>query len=225
MELDYSTLSDEELEAIANDDYSKLSDNTLAAIAGEGAAPKEEPGMLGKAGELANEYLVKPAVGVVGTGLNMAASGYNAIPGHDVITGIAAYKAAPHLANKAGAAWEGTKQGAKIMYDMASGAAKGPVMPGTPANPAAVYAGQGAAPAPAPQPPSMMNKASDIVRKLALDKVLKNAGIAGAGMTMAQGLFGTSPDEIATMKAAEQKQIAAGGQPKKRIDWLANLGQ
>lgn len=35
MALDYSKLSDEELEAIANNDYSKLSDSTLNAIANE----------------------------------------------------------------------------------------------------------------------------------------------------------------------------------------------
>jgi hypothetical protein len=35
MALDYSKLSDEELQAIANNDYSKLSDATLNAIASE----------------------------------------------------------------------------------------------------------------------------------------------------------------------------------------------
>ena len=39
MALDYSTLSDEELNALANNDYSKLSDNTLAALAA-GPEPK-----------------------------------------------------------------------------------------------------------------------------------------------------------------------------------------
>ena len=34
MAVDYSKLSDEELDAIANDDYSRLSDRTLAALAG-----------------------------------------------------------------------------------------------------------------------------------------------------------------------------------------------
>jgi hypothetical protein len=36
MALDYSKLSDAELEAIANDDYSKLSDATLQAMSSEG---------------------------------------------------------------------------------------------------------------------------------------------------------------------------------------------
>lgn len=47
MALDYSKLSDEELEAIANNDYSKLSDATLQAIAMEGSGSKvqsAEPG-------------------------------------------------------------------------------------------------------------------------------------------------------------------------------------
>ena len=46
MALDYSKLSDEELEAIANDDYSKLSDKTLQAISndpGAKQAPAAEP--------------------------------------------------------------------------------------------------------------------------------------------------------------------------------------
>jgi hypothetical protein len=52
MALDYSKLSDAELEAIANNDYSKLSDDTLNAIAAE---PQTT--------ESAKEDLVVPAVG------------------------------------------------------------------------------------------------------------------------------------------------------------------
>lgn len=43
MALDYSKLSDAELEAIANDDYTKLSDNTLKAIASEPSASRPAP--------------------------------------------------------------------------------------------------------------------------------------------------------------------------------------
>lgn len=46
MALDYSKLSDEELEAIANDDYSKLSDNTLRRLSrdpGAQTVPPSEP--------------------------------------------------------------------------------------------------------------------------------------------------------------------------------------
>jgi hypothetical protein len=46
MAVDYSKLSDEELDAIANDDYSRLSDRTLAALAAtETDTKKTEPGM------------------------------------------------------------------------------------------------------------------------------------------------------------------------------------
>lgn len=41
MAVDYSKLSDEELEAITNNDYSKLSESTLAAIAAEPEVKKE----------------------------------------------------------------------------------------------------------------------------------------------------------------------------------------
>lgn len=191
MALDYSTLSDAELEAIANDDYSKLSDATLAAISNDNPPPPE-PGMMQKAGQAVMDYGVKPVAGVVGTGLGLAAEGYSAIPGHDIITGVAAYKAAPHLANKAGAAWEGTKQGYGVMKDLISGANKGPIAPGTPANPAAVYAGQGAAPAPAPQQPGMLQRGMDYankMRQIAAEKVMQNAGTIGkAGIGAAAAL-------------------------------------
>lgn len=45
MALDYSTLTDEELQAIANDDYSKLSNATLNAIAAGPDAKKAQPGV------------------------------------------------------------------------------------------------------------------------------------------------------------------------------------
>jgi hypothetical protein len=43
MALDYSKLTDEELDAIARDDYSKLSDKTLRAISSDSAAKKPAP--------------------------------------------------------------------------------------------------------------------------------------------------------------------------------------
>jgi hypothetical protein len=45
MALDYSKLSEEELQAIANNDYSKLSESTLTAIAAEPEEKKKEPGV------------------------------------------------------------------------------------------------------------------------------------------------------------------------------------
>jgi len=84
-----------------------------------------------------------------------------------------------------------------------------PVAPQAPAAPAAMPAPQAQAPAQS----SMMNKASDVVRKLALDKVLKGAGVAAGAYEMGKGLFGTSPEEIAIMKQAEEKKRAQGWKP------------
>lgn len=64
--------------------------------------------------------------------------------------------------------------------------------------------------------------AQSIVQKIALNKVMQAAGPA---LAIGQGLMYTSPEEEAILKEAEQKRLAAGGQPKKRIDWLANLGK
>lgn len=55
--------------------------------------------------------------------------------------------------------------------------------------------------------------AQSIIQKIALDKVLKNAGPIAAGMQVAQGLFGTSPEEIAIMKQAEARKRAGGWKP------------
>lgn len=82
-------------------------------------------------------------------------------------------------------------------------------VPAAPVQPAAVPAPQ----APAPAQPSMMTKASDIVRKLALDKVLKGAGAAAGAYELGKGLFSTSPEEIATMKQAEARKRAQGWKP------------
>lgn len=73
----------------------------------------------------------------------------------------------------------------------------------------------GAAPASAARPvqPVAPTGAQSIVQKLALDKVMKNAGIIGAGMSVAQGLFGTTPEEIAIMKQAEERKRAQGWKP------------
>ena len=85
--------------------------------------------------------------------------------------------------------------------------APGPVVPTAPAPMASPV------PAPAPAQPAQvpqMQAAKNIVQKLALDKILKGAGILGAGMAIGQGLFGTSPEEIATLKAAEARRKQLG---------------
>jgi hypothetical protein len=59
-----------------------------------------------------------------------------------------------------------------------------------------------------------MQAAKSIVQKLALDKVMQGAGavakMAGPATGMAMNLFGTSPEEIAILKAAEARRRAQG---------------
>lgn len=64
-----------------------------------------------------------------------------------------------------------------------------------------------------PIKPAVPTGAQSIVQKIALDKVLKNAGVIGAGMQIAQGLFGTTPEEVQTMKEAEARKRAQGWKP------------
>ena len=79
----------------------------------------------------------------------------------------------------------------------------GPVVPeGVPAMPAAQAAETG-----------IISQARNIVQRLALDKVLKGAGIAAGAYQLGQGLFGTSPEEIAVMKQAEARKRAQGWKP------------
>jgi hypothetical protein len=67
MNLDYSTLSDEELEAIANNDYSKLSDATLQAIAQQ--PPAKEPAAPTTPTESPFTTFAAKAVNAIGFGL------------------------------------------------------------------------------------------------------------------------------------------------------------
>ena len=70
------------------------------------------------------------------------------------------------------------------------------------------------APAPAPVAPQISN-ARSIVQKLALDKIMPAVGnFANKALPAAQlgmGLFYTSPEEIAILKAAEEKKKRAQG--------------
>lgn len=99
--------------------------------------------------------------------------------------------------------------GAKLLKDAFSNRAA-PVAPvAPPTQPSPIVNSQG-------QPmtrPVAPTGAQSIVQKLALDKVLKNAGPIAAGMQVAQGLFGTSPEEIAIMKQAEARKRAQGWKP------------
>jgi len=85
MALDYSKLSDEELEAIANNDYSKLSDNTLNAIASDTSSaqpptqPSETPGInvLPQAASMAGRVAAL-APGAMSTGADLIKQGASA---------------------------------------------------------------------------------------------------------------------------------------------------
>lgn len=70
MALDYSKLSDQELEAIANDDYSKLSDTTLQALASESTPTDASINMAPQAVSAAAK-LGGPATDVIKTAYNI----------------------------------------------------------------------------------------------------------------------------------------------------------
>ena len=83
MALDYSKLSDAELEAIANDDYSKLSDATLQAIIDEGASTSQqstaEPSVsLAPQAARAGMEVARLAPGATSAGYNLAKQGASA---------------------------------------------------------------------------------------------------------------------------------------------------
>jgi len=91
----------------------------------------------------------------------------------------------------------------------------GPVVPTAPAPMAAPAPAPMAAPAPqAPAQVPQISSAKSIVQKLALDKIMRGAGavakMAGPATGMAMNLFGTSPEEIATLKAAEARRKQLG---------------
>ena len=101
MAVDYSKLSDAELEAIANNDYSKLSDQTLEAIAKDtGESPKEGPVKPAKDSGL--EAAVPGAVSAALTNL-----GYNSPTGLPQLAKNAYEAAAPVVASGVKNAVEG----------------------------------------------------------------------------------------------------------------------
>lgn len=64
-----------------------------------------------------------------------------------------------------------------------------------------------------PTETGVMSQARNIVQKLALDKVLKGAGVAAGAYELGKGLFGTSPEEIEILKQAEARKRAQGWKP------------
>lgn len=185
MALDYSKLSESELQAIADGDYTKLSDATLQALSQEtqtqtapGAAQAQPPA------PTAGDYAEAGALGAGG-----AAAGYGA------------YKYATKISPAV--------QGAKMIYN-AIKSPEGMLNPrniaqaantlksglGTPAPapaasaPVAPVAPQ-SMPAPAPQPapkaaqPGLLDRTTQMVRELAASKVMQGVARAGAGIAAA----------------------------------------
>lgn len=183
MAIDYSQLSDEELDAIAAGDYSRLSDATLQKLAGQpapaAAAPTQQPPQ-------------PPAPGVAdyaelaGLGVGIPATGYGAYKYYQNHPALQiGKKIAPRigqaLINYGQAAAAPATSGPVVdLRSQMTSRAPGPVAPQT-------------MPAPTPQPapqaaqPSILDKTTQMVRQLAASKVMQGAarvaGAAGAALT------------------------------------------
>ncbi len=174
------------------------------------------PGFVETAGTLAAAaapYAVPVAIGGAGLyGASVAKSGFEAMK--------SASAARTAQANAQMATAQGLQQRAEQREAARlAKAAPGPVAPqivdsrGQPmrAPAPAATAPAPAAPAPAPQ----ISNAKNIVQKLALDKIMPAVGnMASKALPAAQvaaGLFYTSPEEIAILKAAEEKKKQAQG--------------
>lgn len=158
MALDYSKLSDAELEAIANDDYSKLSESTLNAMAEEDK-PREKS--LG-------EKAATVAGGVAGTAVDLGHAAWNVIPYKEIAVPYAGYKAIPHLV-------EGAKSGARAVGTLMSPSA--PIAPGP--NPASnpMWTASEAT----PKAPSMIERGTQYAKemqRIAAEKVMQGARAA-----------------------------------------------
>ncbi len=213
MALDYSKLSDEELDAIARGDYSKLSDATLQALSetptpkptvtSDTSAPVKTPAEQ-KEQDIAdrNELLGAGAVGLGAAGAGAAYYKYG--PGVQV---------AKSLIKNAGPIAEGA---VNIFKNMAAAqpaptaptAPTAPVAPATspildasgrpmvrtpvPAPTAPVAQGPlpqgmsaGPRPITPPQAPGIIDQASNMIRQLAASKVLPQLARVGGGITAA----------------------------------------
>ena len=101
-------------------------------------APFWIPGQGDQSGHFSGEAFKeagKFGAGIAGTGVDIAKSAYNAIPYKSLVLPYAGWKAAPHL-------WEGAKQSAEILRNLAGGAGSVPA----PVAPAAAPAGPGQRP-------------------------------------------------------------------------------
>jgi hypothetical protein len=240
MALDYSTLSDEELDAIAKDDYSRLSDATLKALTEDTAAAPAAPptqsessggfstaDAVGAAGTVAAGagllYGAKKAAPYVMPAAKAAAPVLKKLP-MDIarqymsrpITGAVADVAAlahglppPTMTQQTlSAMGQGSKAAAQNMVSTAPA----PISPQAMQTPAMQALAQ---PPKTPQPVSQISNARNIVQQLALNKILPAVGnFANKALPAAQvaaGLFYTSPEEMAILRAAEEKKKQAQG--------------
>lgn len=207
MALDYSKLSDEELEALEKGDYSKLSDATLQALASEQQpqtkAPATVPGApaepyVTQAEADRNELLGAGAVGLGALGAGAAAYKYSP-------TIQAGKKVVDFIRNPV------SQQVAEKVIDVAKNAltappttpvapttspilgpngqpiVRAPVAPTAPATSGPLPQGMSAGPRPftPPQTPGIVDRASMMIRELAASKVLPQLAKAGVGITAA----------------------------------------
>jgi hypothetical protein len=154
MALDYSKLSDEELQAIQDQDYSKLSDETLKQIS-------EDPSM----NQTANPAPSEPPStaenvrnAAVGAGAALYGAGQSALhtPGGQVLAGLGAYKAAPSAYQYAKNVAKSVPQAARTMGNFMSGAGQG-VVPPSNIPPGATSSPSWTAPSAPEAPPSSAN--------------------------------------------------------------------
>ena len=229
MALDYSTLSDEELDAIAKEDYSRLSDATLQALSEDMAAAPPAPDAQP---ESSGGFSTADAVGAAGT----AAAGAGLLYG----ASRAAKAAAPYVMPAYNAAAPVLK---KLPMDIARQYMARPITgavadmaavahglpPPTASQQALRAMGQGSkavaqnmvstAPAPispqamqtpamqalaqppkTPQTAPQITNARNIVQRLALDKLLKG-GIALEALTYSGGLNQGEDEELRRRRA------------------------
>lgn len=160
--------------------------------------PVEQPiDRSGEYGAVAQQMGASIGTGVLDTAAKAVEYGVPAALAYKAIKGTGpvapTVSAAPQMAQPAQQA-TGTYGGKPNLSVQTGGAA--PVAPQAPAS-----------------PPSQITAAQSIIQKLALDKVLKGAGIAAGAYGMGQGLFGTSDEEVAVMRQAEARKRAQGWKP------------
>lgn len=202
MALDYSKLSDEELQAIQNNDYSKLSDETLAEIMNDPSmqsspevAPKVEPeGAIGNAMNAA----AGAAAGLYGAGSHALHT-----PAGQVAALFGGYKAMPYAAKLPGQIAEGVPKAYHSVKDFVSGAGKGVIPPSNiPAG--ATSSPTWTAPAAPEAPPSAsnyMSRMTELADKYLPAKATNAMGSVGRVVAPVARVLGSAPVMGASLMA------------------------